>query len=64
MNTFFFIAMLIAMGLTLATLIAGIITMGKGNKANDKYGNKFMKARVMMQGVALVCFAGFILTST
>jgi hypothetical protein len=64
MNTFFFIAMLVAMGLTLAALTAGIIIMGKGGEANIKYGNKFMRARVIMQGVTLACFAGFILTST
>jgi hypothetical protein len=64
MNTFFFIAMLVAMGLTLIALTAGIIIMGKGGEANIKYGNKFMRARVIMQGVTLACFAGFILTST
>jgi hypothetical protein len=37
--------------------------MGKGGEANIKYGNKFMRARVIFQGMTLVCFALFILTS-
>jgi len=63
MNTFFFIGMLIAMGLTLIALTAGIIIMGKGGETNIKYGNKFMKARIILQGVSLAFFALTILTS-
>lgn len=51
------------MGLTLIALTAGIILMGKGGDANIAYGNKFMKARVVLQGVALVFFALTIMTS-
>lgn len=63
MNTFFFIGMLVAMGLTLTALTAGIIIMSKGGEANIKYGNKFMKARVVLQGISLAFFALTILTS-
>ncbi len=55
--------MLVAMGLTLIALAVGIIMMGKGGEANIKNGNKFMKARVVLQGVALAFFALTILTS-
>lgn len=55
--------MLVAMGLTLVSLAAGIIIMGKGGEANIKYGNKFMRARVILQGVTLAFFALAILTS-
>ncbi len=41
----------------LAVLIAGIMLMGKGGKANFKYGNKLMMARVSLQGLVLVVLA-------
>ena len=64
MNMIFFTLMLVAMGLTLIALTAGIILMGKGGDLNLAYGNKLMKARVILQGVALVFFALTILTSS
>jgi len=64
MNSFFFAMMLVFMGLTLASLAAGIIIMGRGGEANIKYGNKFMRARVILQGLALAFFALTILTTS
>ena len=63
MNMFFFTSMLVAMGLTLIALVAGIIIMGKGGEANIQYGNKLMRARVILQGVSIALFALTILTS-
>lgn len=63
MNTIFFVLMIIAMALTLISLAAGLIIMGKGGEANIKYGNKFMRARVILQGIALAFFALAVLTS-
>ncbi len=42
---------------TLATLVAGLVTMVKGGELNQKYGNKLMQARVACQGLALLLFA-------
>jgi hypothetical protein len=55
--------MLVAMVLTLISLAAGIIIMGKGGEKNVRYGNKFMRARVILQGAALLFFALAVLTS-
>lgn len=63
MSGFFFVAMIVAMLLTLAILIVGMVSMTKGGEFNAKYGNKLMKARVIMQGVALALFALTVLTS-
>tara|TARA_B100001750_G_scaffold222158_1_gene211339 strand:- start:870 stop:1064 length:195 start_codon:yes stop_codon:yes gene_type:complete len=63
MNTVFFTLMLVAMALTLVALVAGIVIMGKGGEANIKYGNKFMRARILLQGAALAFFALAVLTS-
>lgn len=57
MSNFFFVLMMIAMLLTAASLFMGIFVMTKGGEANAKYGNKLMRARVILQGVALALFA-------
>lgn len=63
MGGFFFIAMIIAMFLTLAILVVGMVAMTKGGDFNAKYGNKLMRARVIMQGIAIAFFALAVLTS-
>ncbi|MES2729414.1 MAG: twin transmembrane helix small protein [Pseudomonadota bacterium] len=49
--------MILACFLVLLSLISGLVIMIKGGAVNEKYGNKLMQARVMMQGVALLLFA-------
>lgn len=56
MKTVFFILMLVAMFLVLIAMSIGIFVMAKGGDTNIKYGNKLMKARVILQGVALAFF--------
>lgn len=63
MNTFFIIAMLLAMLATLGVLGLGLFSMIKGGDFNQKHGNKLMQARVMLQGLALAMFALAYLTS-
>ena len=48
--------MLIAMFLVLASLAVGMIAMIKGGEFNKKYGNRLMRARVTLQGIALGLF--------
>lgn len=62
MNTVFIILMALAMIATLVVLIIGIAAMMKGGKFNEKYGNKLMSARVILQGIALLFLALAILT--
>lgn len=47
----------LAMAAVLATLFVGIFSMVKGGEFNKKYGNKLMRWRVVLQGVALALFA-------
>ncbi|HPF77930.1 MAG TPA: twin transmembrane helix small protein [Alphaproteobacteria bacterium] len=56
MSRVFFILMVIAMVLVLASLVVGLIAMIKGGEFNQKYGNKLMRARVTLQGIALGLF--------
>ena len=56
MSTTFLILMTIAMFAVLGVLIVGIFSMAKGGAFNKKYGNQLMRARVILQGVALALF--------
>lgn len=44
-----FAAMLAVLGI----LVMGIITMIKGKEFREKHGNRLMRARVILQGVAI-----------
>ena len=46
----------IAMFLTVAVLFAGVIAFAFSPNLNAKYGNKLMRWRVILQGVALLLF--------
>tara|TARA_Y100000813_G_C23822089_1_gene193466 strand:+ start:233 stop:430 length:198 start_codon:yes stop_codon:yes gene_type:complete len=61
METFFTILMIIAMALTLLVLFIGIGAFAVGGKFNAKYSNKLMRARVLMQGLAIILFATLML---
>lgn len=47
----------IAMLMTLSVLFAGLISMAIGGEFNRKYGNRLMRWRVIMQGIAILLFA-------
>jgi hypothetical protein len=57
MTNILFIALVLAMFATLGALVAGIVVMTKGGALNQKYGQKLMRLRVFLQGLALVLFA-------
>ena len=63
MSQFFTILMIAAMVLTLVSLAVGIGAMIKGGEFNAKYGNRLMRLRVTLQGVALVLFAFALLSA-
>lgn len=63
MSGFFFTAMIVAMLATLGILVTGVVSMGRGGEFNAKYGNRLMRARVMMQGIALLFFALALMTA-
>ena len=48
--------MVVAMVMTLGILLAGVVSMTRGGEVNRKWGNKLMRARVLMQGVAIILF--------
>ena len=44
------------MAATLAVLIVGIVSMVRGGEFNRKYGNRLMRARVILQGLTVILF--------
>ena len=48
-----FIVMFFVLG-TLLVLIAGIIVMGRGGKLDEKWSNRLMTMRVVMQAFAIL----------
>ena len=48
---------LIAIGLTVLTLIIGLILMTKGGKLNSKFSSKLMSLRVILQAIAILILA-------
>ena len=63
MSQIFFILMLVAMLAVVASLFAGIVTMARGGEASARHGNRLMRWRVILQGVALLFFALALLSS-
>lgn len=51
----------VAMLATLGVLFAGVISFGFNTKANAKYSNKLMTARVVCQAVAVALFGALVL---
>ncbi len=40
-----------------AVLLAGVFAMARGGEFNKKYGNKLMRARVVLQALAVLIIA-------
>ena len=55
MATFFFILTGIFALLTLASLMVGVVSMGKAGDFNRKYANKLMRLRVFFQMATVAC---------
>ena len=60
--SFLFIAMLLAMAGVLIVLMTGIVGMVHGGEFNRKYGNRLMRARIILQGVAIALFLLYIMS--
>jgi hypothetical protein len=54
--SFFTIALFAFMAATVAVLAVGIISMVRGGEFNRKYGNRLMRARVILQGLTIILF--------
>lgn len=50
-----------AMVATLLVLLVGLVAMLRGGKFNQRYGNKLMRLRILMQVIAVALFVIFAL---
>jgi len=57
MTAFLTVLLVLTLLGVVGTLVTGIYGMTKGGDFNQKYGNKLMRARVILQGVALLLLA-------
>ena len=57
MNTLLTILIGLALFSVVAVLALGIFSMMKGGEFNEKYGNKLMRARILLQGLAILLLA-------
>ena len=57
MTGFLLPLMIFAILATLAVLFFGIFTMARGGDFNRKHSNRIMRARIVLQGLALLLFA-------
>ncbi|WP_284736142.1 twin transmembrane helix small protein [Dongia deserti] len=55
MAIFLMILTIVFAVLTLASLMAGVVSMGKAGEFNRKYGNKLMRLRVFFQLATVAC---------
>ena len=53
-NSFLFIGLMIALGATVGALGFGLFALFKGGEFNRLYGNRAMRWRVILQGIALL----------
>ncbi len=58
------VLVIIALGATVAVLLAGLVTMARGGEWNRKYGNLLMRARIGAQALAVaLMFVLFLIKS-
>jgi len=58
------ILLAIALAAVVIVLVLGLIAMARGGEFNRKYGNKLMRARVALQGLAIVLFLLFVFAAS
>lgn len=60
MSTFLFYLALAAMAAVLVVLLIGVFSMARGGEFRDRWSNKLMRLRVLLQAIAILCLGAFI----
>jgi hypothetical protein len=61
MDSIVFALLMIAMAITVVVLLMGVFSMARGGEFAKRNSNRFMRWRVIMQGVAIVLFIIFMM---
>lgn len=64
MNIVIIILLAVTLAAVVIVLITGVVGMARGGDFNAKYGNKLMRWRVLLQGLAIVLFLLFVVTAS
>ena len=64
MNTVILILLAVTLAAVVIVLLTGVVGMARGGDFNAKYGNKLMRLRVILQGLAIVLFLLFVVTAS
>jgi hypothetical protein len=62
MDKFVFALLIIAMMITLGVLLLGLFSMARGGDFDKRNSNRFMRWRVIAQGIAILLFIIFMMT--
>ncbi len=62
MDKFVFTLLVAAMVATLAVLFMGLFSMARGGEFAKRNSNRFMRWRVILQGLAILLFVIFMMT--
>ncbi len=62
MDKVVFAAIIVFMVITLAILLTGLFSMARGGDFNKRNANRFMRWRVIAQGIAILLFIIFMMT--
>ena len=63
MNSVIVILLAVTLAAVVIVLLTGVIAMARGNDFNAKYGNRLMRLRVILQGLAIVLFVLMFVTA-
>ena len=64
MNSVILILLAVTLAAVVIVLLTGVVGMARGGDFNAKYGNKLMRLRVILQGLAIVLFLLFVVTAS
>jgi hypothetical protein len=64
MNTVILILLAGSLAAVVIVLLIGVVGMARGGDFNAKYGNKLMRLRVILQGLAIVLFILLVVTAS
>jgi len=62
MDKFVFALLIFAMMITLGVLLLGLFSMARGGDFDKRNSNRFMRWRVIAQGIAILLFIIFMMT--
>jgi len=63
MNDVILVLLAVTLAVVVIVLLTGVVGMARGGDFNARYGNKLMRLRVILQGLAIVLFILLVVTS-